>query len=39
MQRKKYWFKTVKWRPQCLSELTPINFNMELIHLGSDASK
>ena len=26
--------KKVKWRPSCLSKLTPIIFNMELTHLG-----
>ena len=28
-----------KWRPPSLSELTPIIFNMELTHLGTEASK
>ena len=28
-----------KWGPPSLSELTPIIFNMELIHLDSEASK
>ena len=27
-----------KWKPSSLSELTPITFNLELIHLGSEAS-
>ena len=33
------WFiyKKVIWRPPSLSELTPIIFNMELSHLGSEA--
>ena len=30
---------TCKWRYPSLSELTPMVFNMELTHLGSDASK
>ena len=33
----KYMF-IVSWRPPCLSELTLIYFNMELSHLGSEAS-
>ena len=28
----------VNWRSPSLSELTPILFNMEITHLGSDAS-
>ena len=27
-----------KWRPQSLSELTPMIFNIVLTHLGSEAS-
>ena len=29
----------MKWRLPSLSELTPIIFNMELTHLGSEDSK
>ena len=29
----------LKWRPSNLSELTSMVFNMELTHLGSEASK
>ena len=28
----------VNWSPPSLSELTPIKLNMELAHLGSEAS-
>ena len=28
----------INWRPPRLSELTPIIFNIELAHLGSEAS-
>ena len=34
----KFTSQTYIWRPQSLSELTPIIFKMELTHLGSDAS-
>ena len=33
------WSIYYKWRPPNLSELTPITFNKDLTHLGSEASK
>ena len=32
-------YLNIIWTPQSLSELTPILFNMELTHLGSNVSK
>ena len=37
IQRSKYTFKYI-WSPSSRSELTPMIFNMELTHLGSEAS-
>ena len=35
--KKALW--NIKWRPQSITELTPITLDMELTHLGSEAAK
>ena len=38
MKRVDYSFEICIWRPQSLSELTPITFDIELTHLGLETS-
>ena len=38
LQLSKYLTQHYKWRPPRLSELSPVIFQMELTHFGSEAS-